>query len=269
MNALDRNRYTEAWRTFGTSIPRPRAILVVSAHCYTNLAAVTAMARPRTIQDFYGFPEELFAVEYPAPGAPAFAEQVAEIAKPTMVGLDTDVWGLDHGTWSVLIHVFPEADVPVVHLSIKCAEAVRRPPRAGRQAGAAARPRDARHRQWQRDPHPSARRRGTTGGRVQVGAALRRRRPGSDGHGPRGRGSSAGPHRFRCGGPDTRPLHSPLYIAGLATAAGRPADVLVDRYAMGSLSMTAYSVGMQADTAPDQTDGAPPLPDLPADETTV
>jgi 4,5-DOPA dioxygenase extradiol len=93
MNALDRNRYTEAWRTFGASIPRPRAILVVSAHWYTNLTAVTAMARPRTIQDFYGFPDELFAVEYPAPGAPAFAEQVAEIAKPTMVGFDTDVWG--------------------------------------------------------------------------------------------------------------------------------------------------------------------------------
>jgi hypothetical protein len=88
--------------------PAPRAILVVSAHWYTNLTAVTAMARPRTIQDFYGFPDELFAVEYPAPGAPAFAEQLAEIAKPTMVGLDTDVWGLDHGTWSLLIHVFPE-----------------------------------------------------------------------------------------------------------------------------------------------------------------
>ena len=117
MNALSVNEWTQAWAGIGANIARPQAIVSVSAHWYAPRCAVTAMQTPRTIHDFGGFPRQLFQYQYPAPGDPGLAKRTRELLAPLDVELD-ESWGLDHGTWSVLCHVFPGADVPVVQLCI-------------------------------------------------------------------------------------------------------------------------------------------------------
>ena len=117
LNAVEETAFVAAWRTEAQRLPRPRAILCVSAHWETQGARVTAMVQPRTIHDFYGFPEELYRVEYPAPGSPALAKRVGALAGEGVVTAD-ETWGLDHGSWSVLCRMYPAADLPVVQLSL-------------------------------------------------------------------------------------------------------------------------------------------------------
>jgi 4,5-DOPA dioxygenase extradiol len=117
MNALLDNDYTKSWATIGTTIPRPKAILCISAHWYIPATLVTVMRTPQTIHDFGGFPNELYEIKYPAPGDQLLANRVKKLLEPIPCGLDNK-WGLDHGTWSVLCRVFPDADIPVVQLSI-------------------------------------------------------------------------------------------------------------------------------------------------------
>jgi 4,5-DOPA dioxygenase extradiol len=276
MNAIERNRYTESWRAFGASLPRPRAVLVISAHWYIQATAVTAMGRPKTIHDFYGFPPELFAVEYPAPGDASVAEAVAEVAKPLWVGSDHDSWGLDHGTWSVLTHIFPDADVPVVQLSINALK----PLEYHLDLGARLAPlreqgvfilgsgnvvHNLRRLDW---------------GQPETGFdwaqrfddAVRSEMTGDPGdvlrvldHPDIGSAVPTPDHFI--------PL---LYIAALAGSAGHAAQVLVDGYTYGGLSMTAYVVDGQVEGAatalPGDVGGAADFPDpnlVPPDQTNI
>lgn len=124
LNAIEDNEYGRAWAALAASLPRPRTVLCVSAHWYPPATAVTAMTQPRTIHDFGGFPRELYQVQYPAPGAPELAARVAGLMAPVPVRLDA-AWGLDHGAWSVLVHMYPEADVPVIQLAIDETRAAR------------------------------------------------------------------------------------------------------------------------------------------------
>ncbi len=243
MNALEDNRYTRAWREFGASIPTPRAILVVSAHWFIGASLVTAMARPRTIHDFYGFPQALFDVEYPAPGDAAIAAEVAEVVKPRWVGLDEDGWGLDHGTWSVLVHCFPKADVPVIQLSVNGFEGFKEHFDLGSRLA-------------------PLRREGIVilgSGNVvhNLGLVdLAAEDPAFDWAvrfneactavmlGDPSRSGDLVDHPDFALAVPTPDHFLPLApIAGLAAAAGTPAHVLVDGYVGGSLSMTSFRVG--------------------------
>jgi 4,5-DOPA dioxygenase extradiol len=117
MNAIEENDFVKGFRNAASSIPKPNAILCISAHWLTNGTKLTAMSMPQTIHDFGGFPQALFDVQYPAPGSPELAKETQKLLAPTHVDLD-EAWGLDHGTWSVLKHFYPEADIPVIQLSI-------------------------------------------------------------------------------------------------------------------------------------------------------
>jgi 4,5-DOPA dioxygenase extradiol len=270
MNALEGNRYTSAWSAFGRSVPRPRAILVVSAHWYINATAVTAMPRPRTIHDFYGFPQALFDVEYPAPGLPELADEISDAVHPTWVGADVDSWGIDHGTWSVLVHAFPSASIPVVQLSINADKPADYHFDLGRRLA------PLRERgvliissgnivhnlrgmdralpdegyEWAQRFDESAKERMLTDPADM--AAL-------DGHAD-----------YRLAVPTPDHFLPSLYMAGLASAATEQSvEVLIAGYAYGSLSMTAYTLGM---TCPFDagTGGAAQLPtDVPPDQSNI
>ena len=270
MNALEENRYTAAWRRFGETVPKPRAILVVSAHWYINATAVTAMPRPRTIHDFYGFPRKLFEVDYPAPGSPELAEEIAEVVKPTHVGLDRDSWGIDHGTWSVLVHAFPAADVPVVQLSLHALRdfdshfelGARLAPLRERGVlivGSGNIVHNLRALNWD-EPELAF----DWARRFDEAARSTLTEKPSD-------ASALGKHADYVRSAPTPDHFIPLlYVAALASAAGRPLDLLLDGFAYGSISMAAYTLG--AKCPPDSTDtrGSAGLPDpsvVPAAET--
>jgi 4,5-DOPA dioxygenase extradiol len=117
MYAIQENEFVNTWRELGESIPKPKAILCISAHWETKGTFVTVLPKPPTIHDFGGFPRELFAVQYPAPGSPELAAETKRIVTKTVVGLD-DRWGLDHGAWSVIRNMYPLADIPVIEMSL-------------------------------------------------------------------------------------------------------------------------------------------------------
>ena len=268
MNTLERNGFTDSWRAMGERLPRPRAILVVSAHWFFGATAVTAMPRPRTIHDFYGFPKELFEFDYPAPGAPDVAAEVAEAVKPDWCGLDRDQWGLDHGTWSVLAHLYPQADIPVVQLSINALKPLDYHVRLGarlaplRDRGILALAsgnvvHNLRRVQWDQPDLAFDWAERFDDAAVEL------------------LGSDPGAVLKLAEHPDyDRAVPTPdhfiplLYTAGLAAAAGEKAEALVRGYAMGSISMTCYGLGTSLGCR--EGEGAATLPEgVPADQANI
>jgi 4,5-DOPA dioxygenase extradiol len=244
MNALETNRYTRAWRAFGRSVPKPRAILVVSAHWYINATAVTAMPKPRTIHDFYGFPQQLFDVQYPAPGLPEMADEISDMLNPTWVGADVDSWGIDHGTWSVLTHAFPDADIPVVQLSINADKGFDYHIELGAKltplrergvlvlgSGNVVHNLGGVNRHMPDDGFDWAQRFDSDAKQTMLDDPLNAAR--LDAHRDFGNAVPTPDHFL--------PL---LYLAGMAAQSGQGTDVMVDGYAYGSLSMTAYTLGL-------------------------
>jgi 4,5-DOPA dioxygenase extradiol len=122
MNAIRDTPFTRMLRELGRRLPRPKAVLCISAHWMTEGSWITHMSNPKTIHDFYGFPKELFEVQYPAPGDPGTAERISRNSSEPSIHLDNEIWGLDHGTWSVLRHIYPAADIPVLQLSLNIIE---------------------------------------------------------------------------------------------------------------------------------------------------
>jgi 4,5-DOPA dioxygenase extradiol len=270
MNTLERNGFTEAWRGWGRRLPRPRALLVVSAHWYFGATAVTAMPRPRTIHDFYGFPQPLFDFDYPAAGAPDVAGEVVEAVKPVWCGLDRDQWGLDHGAWSVLAHLYPEADVPVVQLSINALK----PLDYHVELGARLAP---------------LRERGimivASGNIVHNLRRLEWNRPDLafdwaerfDDAAARQLAEAPGDVLKLAGHPDYEaavptPDHfiPLLYLAGLAAERGAKLEPLVRGYAMGSISMSCYGLDLPAGPTGDEAGGAATIPEgVPAGQSNI
>jgi 4,5-DOPA dioxygenase extradiol len=269
MNALEVNRYTSAWRAFGAAVPRPRAVLVVSAHWYINATAVTAMPRPRTIHDFYGFPQELFDVQYPAPGLPELAAEIKDVVHPTWVGADVDSWGIDHGTWSVLVHAFPDASIPVVQLSINADKSLD----YHLELGAKLAP---------------LRERGVlvvASGNVVHNLGGVNWSLTDEGYDWAQRFDEAAREQMRTHPTDVARLDAHrdyrnavptpdhfiplLYLAGIAGSSDEEVDVLVDGYAYGSLSMTAYTLGIDCPAAAGEGGSPQPPAGVSADDTNI
>jgi 4,5-DOPA dioxygenase extradiol len=265
MNTLQRNRYTEAWAALGRTLPRPRAILAISAHWFIPGTAVTAMERPRVIHDFYGFPPELFAFDYPAPGAPDVAREIVDVVKPAHVGLDHDSWGLDHGTWSVLAHVFPQADIPVLQLSIHSGEDIAYHVDLGERlaplrergilvVGSGNVVHNLRRLDWQ---HPE--------GAFEWAERFDRGVRSIMTSDPASLARVAGHAEFALAVPTPEHFLPLAYLAGLCKAAGEVPQVFVEGGTMGSLTMTGYALGLAAAGSAGTGTGTPaagaPLPD--------